>query len=1227
MSELFRISQDEITPPDDMAETIKWGMFSAVYEGLVDELDLDDPALVEHLKGDDTQSSAYTTTGGESEADADKDEIRTFIKDAVETYRAEAEEVPGAPPTPPPPTPPPPTPPTPPEVSPTSPEFGALTARGYVDLIGKAASDREKQHHVGSLVSQVTAWQKEGFRDDSLLPRYTELMDTLRELDRPLYDEVKEALRKATPKGPDRPTKYMDHPGEDPYRAGMGHGSVDKRKAAGFEEVLSAFRNRLQKGWGGRWLADDEERRTYLNGYLYQQTGNASAPLTSGYGLDLSSILQEFELWNGKPPEPTRLTIPRTVQEAGTLLAGQSIKKAKTPEDILKDYAKQSGVRDEAFMTGYWEALVDHSREFTIANTPEDPDAVEQTISELDGNIVPINTRAYFEDVRGVALTPEATVTQGRRPGNWVLSDTIGGRDYRWNIRQVSTPTGFELEAHNEALDVSGFVTDYYDLHPELTVAMPQDREYLRKRRGQFDYRDFVEMGEDIADYFNRLGEASRWSPEEIAKQTASYILENTRDFRDPEALRLLVSQQTPEVAELLRGFTPTMGSELWTLISGWLGVPTAPRRAPELEKVREVERAPGAEEIWEEIEEEVERKLTPEIQEDIKATIPRKQRRAFDQITEELMDGGNILVDIEPDVTMDELLSAISHLQDNYFPDQILFTMRHDLDPGVLPSPGYDWSFVERGYLEALKARFEGTDQLVHVRPEPETEASLQREAQEPYAHPYSGGFGRGDEISHQFFERGPIEPTPPEFPFRVGDEGTLEELTLPIISEYLTDIAEERYGIEDFLDIVNNQDKKVVKFIVSKTKPHSVWEDDSLLLVNLYLVHNIADLMSVLVHEFTHVMSVIAGLPMSAKEDRKDATPAEYVEFPEEQDAFLEYIQFRSFVLREPRDLIEEKLLEIVGPEQEEKIDEWLYLALGESVVTAGYPKHPDTIVVESEFYPRGLTEADVWSYYDGTKNEIVGELEGHNVMLVIKADGEIYKRHPDGKEAFIRIGSVEDFDRYNNGRTVEFHKVLGDQTSYGFVDVDPKEAVPFEKARKVAGDVYDLLLEQPDINRVDLAYSGGRGFHIYPYYERPKPTEEARKDLRSAMDGYIEQSGDEQLTTGITSEKNMIRLDTSTLKRAGSLRVFGSLNAKTGLRCTPIARDELPRFSKEAAKVQGKTASFLTEVERHALMSYPGSNEAFRSWQQRSVQGKVALPQTEEEFYEELVSVAAD
>ena len=64
----------------------------------------------------------------------------------------------------------------------------------------------------------------------------------------------------------------------------------------------------------------------------------------------------------------------------------------------------------------------------------------------------------------------------------------------------------------------------------------------------------------------------------------------------------------------------------------------------------------------------------------------------------------------------------------------------------------------------------------------------------------------------------------------------------------------------------------------------------------------------------------------PMSSKEERETADPEEYVDFPEENIAFPEMIKFMLYVLLMPRDVVYDKLLDIVGEDNEEKVGEWL-------------------------------------------------------------------------------------------------------------------------------------------------------------------------------------------------------------------------------------------------------------------------------------------------------------
>ena len=161
---------------------------------------------------------------------------------------------------------------------------------------------------------------------------------------------------------------------------------------------------------------------------------------------------------------------------------------------------------------------------------------------------------------------------------------------------------------------------------------------------------------------------------------------------------------------------------------------------------------------------------------------------------------------------------------------------------------------------------------------------------------------------------------------PFEPGDSGSLADLEFPIVEDYLDEIAEDRFGISNFCNIVNSKDLKTIKFVNDLNLPPSIWKDDNTLLVNLYRIHDIAQLLSALVHEFTHVMTLIAGEPMSDREDRQNADPKEYVEFPEEKTAFEEMIKFMRNVLRMSDNEIKDYLVDIVGSENKTEVDYWM-------------------------------------------------------------------------------------------------------------------------------------------------------------------------------------------------------------------------------------------------------------------------------------------------------------
>lgn len=229
---------------------------------------------------------------------------------------------------------------------------------------------------------------------------------------------------------------------------------------------------------------------------------------------------------------------------------------------------------------------------------------------------------------------------------------------------------------------------------------------------------------------------------------------------------------------------------------------------------------------------------------------------------------------------------------------------------------------------------------------------------------------------------------------------------------------------------------------------------------------------------------------------------------------------------------------------------------------------PEHKDTIVVKpNEFYPKGLTEMAVWDYYNFHKRDILPDINGKEVLTVVKTDGIVIKRHIDN--GFIIMDEAI-YDKLNNGRTLELHLVLGDTVDYYFVDLDPKDEFDFSQTKEIAAEVSELLADIENVKEVEIRFSGSRGFHIYGYTAGEMKTEEAKQNLKEYMEDYLKHKNDPSLTLGASQNPKSMRLDISTYHEKGSLRALGSLSSKTGLKCMTVTREGLKKFEKKLAQI---------------------------------------------------------
>ena len=240
--------------------------------------------------------------------------------------------------------------------------------------------------------------------------------------------------------------------------------------------------------------------------------------------------------------------------------------------------------------------------------------------------------------------------------------------------------------------------------------------------------------------------------------------------------------------------------------------------------------------------------------------------------------------------------------------------------------------------------------------------------------------------------------------------------------------------------------------------------------------------------------------------------------------------------------------------------------------------YPKHPNTTIIsKQDRITEGNTyqERDVWSYYDGVKGEILKEIKDRNVFIRLKTNsGPIYIRHPfTGKGEYISINNDKQFEEYNTGRIIEIHVTMPASCPYYVVDFDA--VGDWGKTKKITAEIADGLDKLPEVKKVEIRYTGKRGFHVLGWLKKSKPIDQAREDLKKWLK---ETFGDrDDLVIGESPKGSKGALGVSPMKLNGGQVALWSLRI-TGLCCVEVPRSKLMSFNKEDASLE-KTYKKLT------------------------------------------------
>lgn len=225
-------------------------------------------------------------------------------------------------------------------------------------------------------------------------------------------------------------------------------------------------------------------------------------------------------------------------------------------------------------------------------------------------------------------------------------------------------------------------------------------------------------------------------------------------------------------------------------------------------------------------------------------------------------------------------------------------------------------------------------------------------------------------------------------------------------------------------------------------------------------------------------------------------------------------------------------------------------------------GFPHHPETIVVQNEFYPSGLKEKHVYEYYTKIKPILLKRVEHREVMFFISVaiNQFIVKRKYDSK--FIKLNK-NNYERFIHGRLVSIHSTMKERENFGIIDIDWD--VDLELIKDSVKEVYDFLKSKNHFSKIEIRFTGKTSFHIIVHYNKKMPVEDSRKYLTSLLNDNF--SDDYFINKRRSIQKP--NLDLSSNKLRGGFITPYSLSV-LGLICTPIERNQLKSFKKEKVKI---------------------------------------------------------
>lgn len=231
---------------------------------------------------------------------------------------------------------------------------------------------------------------------------------------------------------------------------------------------------------------------------------------------------------------------------------------------------------------------------------------------------------------------------------------------------------------------------------------------------------------------------------------------------------------------------------------------------------------------------------------------------------------------------------------------------------------------------------------------------------------------------------------------------------------------------------------------------------------------------------------------------------------------------------------------------------------------------PTNPYTVIIKNKFYPDGLTEDDIYTYWLDNKNNILNHTKNRYVFFYLSPNlnQSVVRRYETIDKSYQL--TLNNYEKLLSGRIVGVISVMNQREDFGIIDVDYKTGEEldfsessFNNTKSAVKDIYQYFSR---LYPAKILYTGKVGFHVIVKFNN-KLTPDTINDI------LTKQIKSSELVKKYNFGKkvnNIVSIDLSPNKKNGGFITPYSIN-KFGLQSKFIEPEKIDTFNRIECRIK--------------------------------------------------------